>query len=349
MDAGSQRRVPMWRTAFNVGYVRASILVSQASPHEPSNCGATLSLRLSPCVPPACRSQRLTREELDGIAPEDARYDADFFVDVIFQDDADANAGTGDSAMSHSVASPSSASIWQHVDQRKAVEPAGDSEAALEAAAAVVKPANAQAIAEPASFTIEDHDDDLDLGHDDPAEQWLGKVEAFIDQPPDSQSPAHTEEHSSRDQQQTSSNTAAVDAALTAARAAANDSHAQQAARVAAMAPVAVDVVVGVHAKPEVQTQPATASINVQAAPPTAPGALAAETATQPSAEKAEDSFDDWLDDDQAEPVAGAPTTDAAPAGAASSGAAPAIAANPAAPRPESDDLDDFMASLDDM
>ena len=317
------------------------------APPRTTNFDARL-LIVQPCLP-ACWSQRLTREELDGIAPDDARYDADFFVDVIFQDDADAGAIIDD-VPSHTVASPSSASIWQHVDQRKAAEPAGDGErdGALQATAAVAvaMPTNAHAIAEPASFTIEDDE----LGHDqDPAEQWLGKVEAFIDQPPGSQSAAHTEDRSSRDQQQPSSNTAAVDAALTAARAAADDAHAQQAARVAAMAPEAADVVVDAQTNPDVHMQHVAAPTSVQAVPPAASCVLAAETASQLPTGKTEDSFDDWLDDDEAEkPAAGAPT-DAAPTSTALPGVSSTHAAAPPPPRPESDDLDDFMASLDDM
>ena len=49
---------PIFRTAFNIGYVTHGIL-------------------------------RLARDELDGVTPDDARFQEDFFVDVIFQPAAD--------------------------------------------------------------------------------------------------------------------------------------------------------------------------------------------------------------------------------------------------------------------
>lgn len=353
--------------------------------------------------------QRLTREELDGIAPNDTRYDSGFFVDVIFHDDdhgADDDGSTPSSTVA--VQSPSSSSIWQHVDQRTAHAASGgrrnaaSSEQAQSESAGVSNPApNANPIAESANFTIDFEDSggtaSTDGNHDssrnangrgdDPAAQWLGKVQEFEDlemfslqpaadnvvQPqvpaagdddaahgddgplyPSTSAVIPTVDAESEPQealeprttavQEESGRTAplAVSAAVAAAVAAADDAHAKKAARTAAMAP-------------------ATDSIDMSDVVTTTAGAEASANGTAvaaPVRTTSEDSFDDWLENDVGMGASSAPddsvvekaasTATSAPAAAAAEAAAAAPAAVPGG-KSTSDDLDDFMASLDDL
>ena len=352
--------------------------------------------------------QRLTRDELDGIAPNDARYDPDFFVDVIFHDggddDDDSNSLDGQAAAQ----SPSLSSIWQHVDRRTAHAAAVErrsaasskqpkSERALDSNPT---PTNSSRSAESVNFAIDfddssgtsgnddNHDAARDSCADDPAVQWLGKVQAFEELEMFSVEPAGGNVHNMAQprvaavgdddahgdegpsQLSSSSVTAVVDAetdrhnevpprnidvqqdlrcaaatavsaAVAAAVAAADDVHAKKAARTAAMATAADSTTE--KARVETTTAGAHAS-DVGTDGTTTPTVTTVRTTSK-------DSFDNWLEDDtgkfESPPLTEelierpAPATSPAPA-------APAVAAVPVA-KSAHDDLDDFMASLDDL
>ena len=360
-----------------------------------------------------CLLQRLTREELDGIAPNDTRYDLDFFVDVIFHDDEDDAADDDDSTPGGTagIQSPSSSSIWQHVDQRAAHvaaggrrSPASSKPPEFESARGSNPTLTANPHAESANFTIDfedsggtaNADGDHDLSRnanssgDDPAAQWLGKVQEFEDlemfslqpaadnvniaalpqmpadgydndagsedgPPKPSASAAIPTVHEESEEQeageprntvvQPESSRAApttVSAAVAAAVTAADDAHAKKAARTAAMVPASDSI-----EKSYVETLAA----GVEEVAAGTHGAPVAE----PIRTTSEDSFDNWLEEDVGTSVS-SPTTNGlvtgtAPTAATTAPSAAAAAAPAATPdgKSASDDLDDFMASLDDL
>jgi hypothetical protein len=344
-------------------------------------------------------SQRLTREELDGIAPDDKRYDSDFFVDVIFRDDDDGDnddndagsADPGDQVSSQVHSGPSPSSIWQHVDQRKAEVTAGgtvsttrhDQQANSDSGISPSQPST-RVSAESANFTIDfDEDDGVagsgsadgkggeegtreceDRDGDDPAAQWLGKVEAFEafsgqhaeKLPP--RIPSPTAETSTAapgtdvGETQDTPPTTPVEAALAAALAAADDASVQKAARMAAMAPVPPNSTEN-RAQPSEKTSARTAAAaSVQGLASVASSANGIDTTTHAPAgttrTASDDSFDNWLDDDDGvkEQATRSPVVeDSVPIAAAPAPAAAPAAIDSSAP----DDLDDFMASLDDL
>jgi hypothetical protein len=355
--------------------------------------------------------QRLTREELDGIAPNDTRYDPDFFVDVIFHDDDNGDDDDGSTPSgTAAVQSPSSSSIWQHVDQRTAHMAAGERRSAAsseqpesESARGSNPAPNTNSIAESANFTIDFEDSsgtastegdhissrNANSSGDDPAAQWLGKVQEFEDLEMFSLQPAadnvntvaqpqvpaagdddtahgkdgpppkpstlaviatmnaeseaqETAEPRTTAVQQESSRAAptAVSAAVAAAVAAASDAQTKKAARTAAMAP-------------------ASDSIEISDVETTAAGVEASAAGTNgtplaaPVRTTSENSFDEWLEDDvgaSPPPIDGLVET-VAPAARTGPAAVAGAAAPAAVPdgKSASDDLDDFMASLDDL
>lgn len=355
--------------------------------------------------------QRLTRDELDGIAPNDARYDPDFFVDVIFHNDGDDDDDDSTSLDGKAASqSPSLSSIWQHVDRRSAHVAEGGhrsaasskqpkSESALDSNST---PTTSSWSAESVNFAIDfddsgvapGNDDNHDLARDsradDPAAQWLGKVQAFeelemfsvepagdnVDTMAQPRVPAVGDDDALDDEgpsQLSSSVTAvvaldaeverqkeapprntgaqqdlscaaatAVSAAVAAAVAAADDVHAQKAARTAAMAPAADSTTEKVRV--ETTTAGVHASDDVGTDGTTTPTVTTARTTSK-------DSFDNWLEDDVGKLESPPPTEGSierpAPA-ALPAPATPAAAAVPVA-KSASDDLDDFMASLDDL
>ena len=274
---------------------------------------------------------RLGKEELDGVSPEDGRYGADFFVDVFFGPPSTAGASEATADAGAHGGTPRS-SVWQHVD---------------------VRTESTEQTAEPSmTFTIDSDDDgdDEDEPHSPSVEAraaaetnqqqrtsaLLAKIGAELEEPDEaaahpSPQPApqpEPEPEPEREQPACASQDDPSDAIRTALEVAQNI-RAGQSTDSAAQAPEPSDGAPAADASSRQQPAPPPASESAQ---------LPAEAEPQKDSLDSE-AFDDWLEDSDEAPTAAAATAAATPAG--KSGAK--------ADASQADDLDDFMASLDEL